>query len=378
MTTAAWKAQLIPTWTVEDVRAFLREYGRAPRELAVEQLKSWWFNVVLRVDADGERLVLRRYGVTPPEEVRWELFVLAHLNAHGFPTIQPLPRADDGKSLGEFLGKPAILYPYVEGHNACDMDKALAIPETSAAVARLHALTEGLLVPYSRVQSGTDSRRMIRALASLAAQRGVRADEAPLQELLDRGAKALADFEARTAPYAEAADVNATAHTTTANAPQLRRGVVHHDAHCANVLFHNGRLVALIDFDDACEGYLLADLAVMVANWAAEWGEPGPLDLGLAALVVREYERHRPLTAVERDLLPDFVLLFLLADASAYVQGRLERGADGATAVDDCNVYKRYLQTRDDAWVAAFRQRLAALASAASTASTAPLTEGER
>ncbi|HEU5315358.1 MAG TPA: phosphotransferase [Chloroflexota bacterium] len=337
-------------WTPDDVRAFLAGYGRAPCDLQVEQLKSWWFNVVLRVEADGERLILRRYGVTPAEEVRWELAVLTHLGAHDFPTIRPLPRGgdsgNDSDCLGSFLGAPAILYPYVEGHNACDLDKAVAIPETSAAVAQLHALTAGLSVPYPRVRSGTESRRMVRELAAYAAARGVGTEEGALRTLLEEGTRVLADFGARLAPHAD-------------SPARLPRGVVHHDAHCANVLFHRGRLVALIDFDDACEGFLVDDLAVMVANWAAEWGATGPLDLDYAVLVVREYERHRRLTEVERELLPDFVRLFLLADASAYVQGRLEQGADGEAAVADCNVYQRYRHhAQDETWMAAFRERL--------------------
>ena len=85
-------------------------------------MKSWWFNVVLRVEADGELLVLRRYGVTPPAEVRWELAVLDHLQQDGFPTIAPLLRKDIADDcLGAFLGKPAILYPFVDGVRAATL-----------------------------------------------------------------------------------------------------------------------------------------------------------------------------------------------------------------------------------------------------------------
>src|SRR5437868_5177952 len=117
-------------WSVETVRALLAEYGRTPRHLHVEQLRSWWTNVVLLVDAGGERLILRCYGITPPDEVQWELALLAHLNACDFPTIRPLPRRD-GALLSEFAGKPAILYPYVEGRNACgpDVDRGHAMAE---------------------------------------------------------------------------------------------------------------------------------------------------------------------------------------------------------------------------------------------------------
>ena len=81
-------------YTDADVRHFLTAYGRTPARLEVTKLQSWWFNLVLRVEADDEILVLRRYGLTPPDEVRWELALLAHLRAHDFPTIEPLPRLD--------------------------------------------------------------------------------------------------------------------------------------------------------------------------------------------------------------------------------------------------------------------------------------------
>ena len=333
-----------PTWTTEDVRAFLCGYGRAPRRLAVEQLKSWWFNVVLRVEADGERLILRRYGVTPPEEVRWELAVLDHLQQDGFPTIAPLLRSDivDDR-LGAFLGKPAILYPFVEGDRGCDLDWSVALAQTTKTIARLHALTEGLAVPYSRVQSGSESRLVVRRLLDLTAQRGVAANETALSELLNRAERAVREFELRLAPYAKG----------------LRRGVVHHDAHCNNVLFRNNRLVALIDFDDAYEGYVVADLARMVAHWAADWATSDALDFERAVRVVREYEGHRRLTKQERELLPDFLLLFLLSDGAEYVRGRLQQGADGNDAVNDSRSYRGYLHLAEDqAWLAAFRDAL--------------------
>ena len=134
--------------------------------------------------------------------------------------------------------------------------------------------------------------------------------------------------------------------------------MVHHDAHCKNVLFRGDQLIALIDFDDAHEGYLVADVAVMIANWAKDGTA---LDLRKAATVVRAYEQHRPLTSAERQFLPDFVLLFLLCDASEYIRGRLARGADSTVAVNDCIQYERYLYyTRDSSRLAEMRRELTA------------------
>jgi homoserine kinase type II len=335
MNEAGGSALSPPSWTLDDVRAFLRAYGRAPASLTVQQLSSWWCNIIVRVEADGERLVLRRYGVTPPEEVRWELAVLEHLKQHDFPTIAPLPRSDADDRLGDFLGKPAILYPFVEGRRGCELDWSLALAQTAQAVARLHGLTEGLAVPYPRVYSGTESQRIVREAVQSTAHRGLAAHESALRDFVERAEQAVEDFDARIAPYAG----------------DLPHGVVHHDAHCENVLFSDDRLVALIDFDDAYEGYLVADVAVMITNWAKHGNR---LDLDKAVTVVRDYERHRPLIAPERELLPGFVLLYLLCNAAQYIQGRLEQGADATTAVNDCTEYKRYLHHAYDAeWLAA-------------------------
>ena len=297
-------------WTVEEVRAVLGDYGRAPRGLNVEALESWWFNLVLRVEADGERLILRRYGITPPEEVQWELALLAHVRGHGFPTIEPL-RRDDGGRLSELSGRPAILYQYVEGSNACgpEVDRPGAMTETAGLIGRLNRLTRDLSLPHPRVRSGADPRRALRNMREWVAERGIRPGETRLAELMGHVDRAADAFEARLAPYAA----------------MLPRGVVHHDAHCANVLFHEGRLVALIDFDDAFEGYLVAELPVMLSNWAGS-RETFALDPGQVMAILRAYHRERPLTAEERELLPAFHLLYNLADTVVDVYEGVRRG----------------------------------------------------
>lgn len=327
-------------WTDDEVRAFLAEYGLVPKQLTVEQLQSWWFNLVLRVEADGRRYVLRRYGVTPPEEVQWELALLCHLIAHGFPTIHPLPRVD-GSFCGSFGSKPAILYPYVQGENACNhgLDPFHAMAETATTIGRLHHLTHGLTLPFPRVQAGSNSLLLLDRFLRSIRQRGVARSETALAELVERAERASEAFASRIAPYGR----------------DLPYGVVHRDAHCANVLFHGQRLVALIDFDDACPDFLVADLPAMLNAWAIDRHTNDMLMLPeRAAHLLRAYQRQRRLTGAERDLLPDFYLLYTLGDGAAYVQGQLERGLPSNEAVANCNQYRRHLhhsgttQWRDD------------------------------
>jgi homoserine kinase type II len=333
-------------WSLEAVRVFLAGYGRLPKRLHVQQLRSWWFNLVLLVDADGERLILRRYGVTPPDEVQWEIALLAHLNAHDFPTVRPLARSD-GSMLGVFAAKPAMLYPYVEGHNGCDpaLDRTHAMAETAALVGRLHHVTQNLTLPHPRVQSGTDSRRLLTQFLRWVQQRGIAPHEPRLAEFAGHVERVLGGFESRLAPHETA----------------LPRGNVHHDAHCANVVFHRGELVALIDFDDACPGYLLADLPVMLDGWATD-RKADALIPDHVDTVIRAYHRARPLTPTERDLLPDFHLLYLLGDAAADVYERAAGGVSPEQAIAEWSGYRRYLRyASDPAWHAPLLQALAAI-----------------
>src|SRR5262245_61054125 len=102
-------------WDDADLRTFLSNYGRTARHVRVEQLRSWWRNLVLHVWADDEELVIRRYGLTPEPEIAWELEVIALLRAHDFSTIAPLARADGSGQVTQFLGGPTILYPFIPG-----------------------------------------------------------------------------------------------------------------------------------------------------------------------------------------------------------------------------------------------------------------------
>lgn len=106
------------------------------------------------------------------------------------------------------------------------------------------------------------------------------------------------------------------------------------------------------------EGFLQG----LIASWAVDWGASHPLDLEKSLHVVREYERHRSLTEVERRLLPDFLLLGLLADTAGEVSGHLELGGDVDSTVLRDNTYKRYLHYVNDArWLATFRRELAGI-----------------
>jgi homoserine kinase type II len=330
-------------WSLPEVRDFLAAYGRTPSRLEAAPLPGGWENLNLSVDADAEQFVLRRYDVTDPAEVQWEIELIGYLTERAFPTPALIPRLDGGK-LGIFGGRPAALFAFVAGHHP-RTDTPGAAAAAAAIVAELHLVTAGLALPYPRTR--LDNRRRLRRFQEWFQARAAAPDEPALRRLLDQTTQYSAELAARL----EAVTV---AHGA------LPRGVVHHDAHGNNLLFDDaGRLVALLDFDDAHETFLLADVAVLLDSWGVERTQYR-FEPDRARRVLDAYVRRRPLTPAERDLLPDVMALYNLADATSYVMGRIEEGRPAERAVADCNQYARFCErTAAQDWRDRLRDQLA-------------------
>ncbi|HEV2126883.1 MAG TPA: phosphotransferase, partial [Chloroflexota bacterium] len=338
-----WSAQRdADAQTLEALHIFLAGYGVRPRSLRATALAGGWENLNLLIKADDERFVLRRYDVTAPPEVRWELELLRFLTARGYPTA-PLVKRTDGSLAGVFGGRPAALFGFVAGRHPA-WDSAAAAEQAAMAIGLLHDCTRGLALRYPRTRM-ENRRRLTRFLAWLDRDEGGGATEGALQRLGEQVRQFVAVLETRLADAQGA----------------LECGVVHHDAHGNNVLVdEQDQLVALLDFDDAHETYLLADVAVLLDYWATDH-ETHNLHLERAARVLRGYRqaRSRPLTAGEWALLPDLLALFNLADATSYVMGRIRRGTPAEQAVADCSSYARFLhRTASAAWRETLRDQL--------------------
>ena len=317
-----------PDWSPSDVAAFLASYGRAPRSLDVEPLAGGVVNLILRVDADGEQLVLRRYDRTAPAEVAWELALLRHLSESGFPTAPLIPAADGALSV-TFGGRPAALFGLVDGRPP-DARSARALGEIGAALARLHEVTAGL--ERGAPRRGKEARQRLRRFVSTAAD-----------PALGTLARDVERFDA---------ELGARLGRLGGGAP---RGIVHADAHPGNLLVDpDDRLLALLDFDDAHVTFLVAKVACLVLTWGLS-RETHRLDPAWASAAVEAYARHRPLTAAEWEVLPDFVALDDLLSAVAYVAWRMDQGTAAAQAVEWCSSYARFREvTAEKGW----RERL--------------------
>ena len=313
-------------WSLEEVRALLRQYSIVPRQLHADPLPGGWENLNLRLDIDGVRYVLRRYDSTDPAEVPWELELLSFLAARDFPTPAPLRRTD-GALLSPFRARAAALFPFIQGRHP-KWDEPHAPIVAAEAIGRLHRLTNGLTLPHPR--SHDDHSQLRRFHAWLAARPPVDSD-APLRAFADEAHRREAEFLQRLADVERSLG-------------PLPRGAVHVDAHGNNLLVDPedpGRLIALLDFDDAHESLLLTDVCSLVDVWGLDRGTY-EVDPARARRALEVYFAYRPLTPAERDLFPDALALLNLAGTTSYVMGRVAAGAAPARALSDCGQYESY------------------------------------
>lgn len=260
-------ARLTPLSLV-DARRLGRAFGLAID--SVEPLDAGSVNSNFRLrSADGATWFGRLYEEQGAAGARFEATLARALAARGVPVAVPLQA--EGGGVPEQAGKPFSLVPWIEGESLC---QARVTPAAAGAVGA--ALASVHLVRDVQPPRG-------------------RFEVSDLEHRLDR-----VEREGAAPLVAAAAEVRAVlARSVAGRASGLPAGLVHGDLFRDNVLFRDGDLVALLDFESACAGVFAYDLAVTLLSWC--FGDE--LDPRLVAAMVAGYESRRPLSPAERGAL---------------------------------------------------------------------------
>lgn len=215
------------------------------------------------------RLFLRLYEEQGVDGARRECALLERLAGRGVPTPAPLRRAD-GEHVSVVRGKPAVLFPWRDGHMRCQAGVTPAdAARVGEALARVHV---------AGAQEPSEPGRF-----------GVEALSARLDRIAASGDPTFAPM----VPLLRASLLRVHA----ARDGSLPRGLTHGDLFRDNVLWAgSGELSALLDFESACDDAFAYDLMVTVLSWC--FGDD--LDARLASAMREGYERVRPLTEPEK------------------------------------------------------------------------------
>ncbi len=84
----------------------------------------------------------------------------------------------------------------------------------------------------------------------------------------------------------------------------LPKGIIHGDCFPDNTIFQGNLLVAIIDFEEACVDHLLMDIGMAINGFCFVDNQMDPI---LMNAFLREYNKIRPLTQEEKQLLPYYI-----------------------------------------------------------------------
>jgi homoserine kinase type II len=220
--------------------------------------------------AGGARAFLRVYEEQGAKGADEEVRLVAHLAAAGVPTPEPFPRVDGPGFVSTHAGKPAAVFPWIEGEVLCQSRvTAAAAAQVGAALARIHLACASFPEPPA---TRFGPAQLAARLASLRAA----ALTADLSAVVTR-------LEARLARLPR-------------RAPEAGGwGLCHGDLFRDNVLWRQGSIAALLDFESASLESYPFDLMVTLLAWCV--GDA--LDPSLARALAQGYAAVRPLPEPE-------------------------------------------------------------------------------
>ncbi len=228
------------------------------------------------------RHLLRIDEVKGELDVKRELDLLVYLRKHGYPCPQPV--ADrKGRWYRENRGKCVSVYRWLDGQIVRpDRLTAPRVENVGRALADLHLIGKSY-------KKGIENRFTYDRVAQLYAD--VRDHLPPYFRKIVR---TLDDEVAYLEHYLE---------------NKLPKGIIHGDLFNDNLLFKGDKLVAMLDFEAACRGKFVFDLATAVNALCVD-GDG--YDLKRFESLIAGYESLRPLSLAEWDAFPNELRLSAL------------------------------------------------------------------
>ncbi len=221
------------------------------------------------------RFLLRVDEVKGENELKRELDLLTFLRKHSFPCPHPL-QDRMGRLYRQFNSKCVSLFRYHEGKVVSVPNlKETQLETIGRALAELHVVGKAY-------KKGIDNRFSFERIADLYLTVRSR-----LPNYFRKVLRTLDDEVDYLTRYLEG---------------KLPKGVIHGDLFADNVLFRGEKLVALLDFEAACRGKFIFDIATAVN---ALCFVDGAYSLDRFRCVLRGYESVRTLSLAEWDAFPN-------------------------------------------------------------------------
>lgn len=236
-------------------------------------------NTLYVVRAGADRYVLRLSEGRSLAEVTFEAALLQHLEAARFPSIRLIPTMT-GAAYDTIAGRPACLFQFAEG---APVRAGLYTPamarESGRVLGRLHEVTKTFDATLPNRNGPGALPAWVSSIRAQLAERRSDAD-AEVVAFLPELELAIAGF---------------------AGLPSTSQGLIHADWFPDNLHWVGERISAALDFEMACRGPLMLDLAI--ALHAGCFGQ-GSYDLARVRPFVEGYRSERDVDAQELAAFP--------------------------------------------------------------------------
>lgn len=243
--------------------------------LSYAGVRTGSINTHYLLEAKRGRFFVKIDEVKSELEVKQELELLLYLKRQGFPCLQPM-KSKKGKYYHEFHGKCLTVSRYLDG---VELPVESLTPShlelLGHALANLHLIGRGF-------KKGIDNRFGFTRITMI--YREVRKE---LPSHLKNIVRVLDDEVTYLENYLD---------------NNLPKGIIHGDLFADNVKFKGSRLVGIVDFEAACRGKLIFDLATAV-NALCYVEERYRIERFES--LIAGYEALRPLSLPEWDSFPN-------------------------------------------------------------------------
>jgi Ser/Thr protein kinase RdoA (MazF antagonist) len=314
----------------------------------IGRVSKWRFSVKGEVNRNfiltttQGKFVLRR--VAPghhkgPRDMEFELSYLNYLRDADFPYQVPSPVPTvDGRRFTTHEGRYWWLYEFIEGITVERLNGS-QLAQLAKMVSSYHLLIErSRLGKTRRVADPFNRTSVLKELESYRSE--ILLDKMP-------GSEDVRFMEEADALRPILRGLDGSLYSG------LERYPIHSDINPENLIWHRGRLVGLVDFENVCSPKqpTVKDIAIIVQS-CRDQRLNHQLDLSLARRFFSYYKRHHPVSAQELRLLPSLIVAGFIEDF-AYAYWMMRNDPERASA------YRLSLYSRAAQWSSLNRDSIA-------------------
>ena len=303
------------------MKELLRQYG-IPETAGTNLIRDTDYNAVYLVNGDLPK-ILRISKRLNEEDIYFELDVLRYLSQNSFPTAIWYPTKKNQPFAKTRDGRIGTLFEYVKGDHVEispreKPDKTL-VHEAGKTLGNLHSLTIDYSPEHVRSRNiYTEFDRVLKNSDQFSAYfEGGEDFVEQVQQMVD-----------------------------FAKGQQTKSGVINNDYRVGNVFYNtDGRVIAVIDFDWACVGPLVKDLALGLVEWSFPDGADKPWN-DLFVEFLNGYNKNAPEKWELDNNLRSWIMFACLSDASTYFTD-LMKDPNNAKKSLGSFMYNKYLFFKD-------------------------------